>query len=113
VTTVDEKRERVGFRFFRLTKVQADKISTLYQGANVRPARDDADKYVVSLWLQDTGRYDELAGFIGEANLCEEDYGIFVSLRTDDDTDIIRIPQFALNLSRRVGGVIDFSYTIV
>jgi hypothetical protein len=113
VTAVDEKRERVAFRFFRLTKAQVDEVARLYPMADVRRARIEADKYVVSWWLQDTETYEELAGFINGALLCEEDYGLFVSLRTDYDTDIIRVPQFALNLSRRVGGVIDFSYTVV
>jgi hypothetical protein len=113
VSAVDAKRERVGFRFFRITKAQVDEISKLYPRANVKPARNDVDKYVVFWWLQETERYEELADFIGKANLHEEDYGLFVSLRTDYDSGVIRVPQFALNLSRRVGGVIDFSYTVV
>lgn len=110
---MDTKRERVGFRFLRLTKAQADEVSKLYPGADVKPARNDVDRYVVFWWLQDTGRYEELADFIGRVDLREEDYGLFVSLRTDYDSDIIRIPQFALSFSRSVGGAIDFSYTVV
>lgn len=110
---MSNKLERVGFRFFRLQKSQADEIAKLYPKVNIRPARGSSEHYVVSWWLQETETYDWLMDFLAEANLGYEDYGLFVSLRTDSDTDIIRVPQFALDLSRRVGGVIDFSYTYI
>lgn len=108
-----DKRERVGFRFFRLSKDQADEVAKLYPKVSIRPSRVSAEHYVVSWWLQETETYDWLMDFLAEAKLGYEDYGLFVSLRTDSDSDIIRVPQFALELSRRVGGVVDFSYTII
>jgi hypothetical protein len=107
------KMERVGFRLFRLSKAQVGEITKLYPKAEVRPARGSSGGYVVSWWLQETETYDWLIDFLADAKLGHEDYGLFVSLRTDSDSDIIRVPQFALELSRRVGGVIDFSYTYI
>jgi hypothetical protein len=109
---MNERLERVGFRFFRLTKLQADEVIQLYPGAKIRPTRKEEEHYVVSLWLQENERYEDLVKFVAEAGLQEEEYGLFVSVRTDFDTGIVRAPQFALRLSRRVGGVVDFSYTV-
>jgi hypothetical protein len=110
---VTDPRERAGFRFFRLNKAQMNQIVKFCAKADVRPARGSSEHYVVSWWLQETEEYGWLTNFLAEANLCDEDYGLFVSLRTGSDTGIVRIPQFALALSRRVGGVIDFSYTCI
>ncbi len=107
------KRERVGFRFFRLSRDQVDKVAKIYPKASIRPSRVGSEHYVVSWWLEEIETYDWLMDFLTEAKLGYEDYGLWVSLRTDSDSDIIRVPQFALELSRRVGGVIDFSYTII
>jgi hypothetical protein len=90
-----------------------NEIVKLYPRADVRPARGSSEHYVVSWWLQEIEDYDWLTNFLAEADLRDEDYGLFVSVRTGFDTGIVRIPHFALTLSRRVGGVIDFSYTCI
>src|SRR4051794_10720798 len=82
---VASKRERVGFRFFRLSKDQVDEITKLHPKAGIRPARGSSGDYVVSWWLQETETYDWLIDFLAEAELAHEDYGLFVSLRTDFD----------------------------
>jgi hypothetical protein len=103
----------VSFRFVRLTREQAERFASLHPDARINAKRKHEGEYVGWVDLEAGGRYDWVEAFAKDLRPPEEDYGLFVSLTTEVDTDIIRVPGFALDLSRRAGGAIDFSYTYV
>ena len=64
--------------------------------------------------MEPTGNYDWIADAIREHHLDERDFGLFMSLVTDRDTDIAEVPAFARACSfQRVGGWLEFSFTCV
>jgi hypothetical protein len=108
------KSVMVSFRFVRLNREQAEKFASLHPDARINAKRKHEGEYVGWVDLEaGGGRYDWVESFAKELHPAADDYGLFVSLTTEIDTDIIRVPDFALDLSRRAGGVIDFSYTYV
>ncbi len=107
------KSLKVMFRFVRLTREQAKKFASLHPDARINAHHKHEGQYVGWVDLEAEGPYDWVETFAKDLRPAAEDYGLFVSLTTEIDTDIIRVPDFALDLSRRAGGVIDFSYTYV
>lgn len=57
--------------------------------------------------------YGWIKSFVEQHGLEDYTYGVFVSLVTDRGGGRIRAPKFVIDLSRAVGGVIDFSFTVV
>jgi hypothetical protein len=43
----------------------------------------------------------------------DSEYGIFVSIATAHDSEIVEVPAFVLALHRRVGGKVEFSFTFI
>ena len=113
MTDMSWKKQRTHFRFTRLTRSQAEELASLGTGVEIKPKKDKPDEYVGVIPLEEGGEYGWIVDFVERHRPGEEDYGLFVSLVTEIDTDIIRAPRFALDLSRRAGGVVDFSYTYV
>jgi len=110
---MDWKKQKNGFRFTRLARSQAEELASLGSGVRIQPKKDKPDEYVGWIDLEEGGEYGWILDFVERHRPGEEDYGLFVSLVTEIDTDIIRAPRFAMDLSRRAGGVVDFSYTYV
>jgi len=104
--------EQVSFRFFDLTKEEADALKAHIANAELRPQRKDPGKYVVALpWMNPEEDYSWLEHLIQKHKLSEEKYGFFFSLVTADDHGIITMPKFVRVLFRRIGGQLDFSFT--
>lgn len=103
----------LAFRFVGLTREQAERFASLHPDARINARRKHPGEYVGWIDLAAGVQYDWVETFIKDLRPAAEDYGLFVSLTTEIDTDMIRVPDFALDLSRRAGGVIDFSYTYV
>ncbi len=103
--------ESVSFRFFALSASQAAELLNLRPDATSRPARGRKGCVIGTFVLEAGVNYDWIARFIEQNKIPEEDYGIFVSISTSSDSDVVRLPRFAAELSRSLGGVIDFSFT--
>lgn len=107
------KREKHYFRFLRLNGEQAKDLVRLCPDATIRSRAGEAGVLVGSFRLVEGEPYGWITDLVARHRIDEEDYGIFVSLVTEMDTDIIRVPRFVAELYRRTGGVLDFSYTYV
>jgi hypothetical protein len=106
--------ERIGFRFMNLSRDVSDGLRALATNpTTVRPEHGQPDRYVVSFWLEPNIDYDWIQGAIHENRLDESQYGLFVSLVTESDSDIVAVPDFARELFRKVGGRLEFSFTSV
>ena len=108
-----EGNEKFGFRFGSLSEAQAHALREHCPSVEVRPRRDTPGRFVGSFSLSLTDNYDWLQPFVQEGNISDSEYGLFVSLVTRHDSEIVSLPPFVLDLHRRVGGGIDFSFTVV
>ncbi len=107
------RKERVGFRFLNLSRDAADSLRSLTGNPAIKPKHGQPDRYVLSFWLEPGISYGWIDSTIQEHRLDESEYGFFVSLVTDSDSDMIAVPDFAKNLFRRLGGRLEFSFTLV
>src|SRR5262249_34930738 len=107
------RHERFGFRFLNLSRDASDCVRTLTANSTVRLQHGKTDRYVVSFWLEPGINYDWVEGAIQDHELDATDYGLFISLVTDSDSDILAVPDFVRTLFRRVGGRLEFSFTSV
>lgn len=107
------KRSRCSFRFFHLSKEQADRVVEANPQAKIRPSRKVLGAFVVSFQLVEDGDYSWLDALISLWNLSQEDFGFFLSLLTARDSDIVSLPVFVGELFRRMGGCFDFSFTFI
>jgi hypothetical protein len=107
------RHERIGFRFLNLPRDISERLRTLAANSTVRPQHGQLDRYVVSFWLEPSNNYDWIEHAIQEHELSEADYGLFASLVTESDSDMMAVPDFVKALFRRVGGRLEFSFTSV
>src|SRR4051812_20510961 len=107
------RNERIGFRFLKLSHSDAEHLSKFAEEPTVRLKKGTSDEYVLSFWMRDDGKYDWLIDLIRARGFSEEDYGFFVSLVTERDSDGVSLPEFARKLFRQTGGRMDFSFTFV
>jgi hypothetical protein len=63
--------------------------------------------------LYESRDYSWIIGFIVQHNIAPTDYGLFISISTSNDSEISTVPQFAADLYRQTGGVIDVSFTVL
>jgi hypothetical protein len=109
------REDRIAFRFVNLTKEEADELSKHRADAIVRPQRGDPGKYIMSfpnMNLNAEDDYSWIEVLIQKYGLSEDKYDFFVSLLTDSDRNVMVVPKFARALFRRIGGQIEFSYTV-
>lgn len=108
------RREICLFRFFGLNSSQAKEFEGLAGDIKVRRHKGVVENtFVVSMFLEESSNYQWVITFLEKNKFAREDYGFFVSLRTDEDSAIMRMPTHAADLFRLVGGVIDFSFTSI
>lgn len=107
------RKEAIMFRFLALTEQMVADLRALQAGVDSRRSYNRPGHLTGTFSLTDGGDYSWIDQFIRKHEICEEDYDIFVSLSTDCDSDIVCVPTFAMSLSRRVGGGISFSYTVL
>jgi hypothetical protein len=104
--------EEIWFRFNGISEQQVLALQKAGSPLEVRPKKKSPSQFVVSLRLQDGRDYGWLGQVIADQGIPESKFGLFVSLVTKHDSEIVTLPPFALALSRRVGGLIEFSSTV-
>jgi len=103
---------KIWFRFERLSVTQASELKSLVPTVDVRP-RFDGHGLGGSISISQDTDCNWIPGFVRDAGLQRDTYGVFVSVVTDNDTGIIRVPQFSVELAARLGCHIDVSYTVI
>ena len=108
-----EGNEEFWFRFMALSETQVQALRDYCVSAVVRPKRNRPGQFVASFRLSHASVYDWLPSFIQNYDIAASEYGVFVSLVTKHDSEIVTLPAFVLDVHRRVGGQIEFSFTVV
>lgn len=105
--------EEFWFRFMSLTQTQVQALKDRCTRVEARPKRNAPGQFVASFPLNQDSAYDWLLSFIQTNNIANSEYGVFVSILTKHDSEIVTLPAFVLDVHRRAGGQIDFSFTVV
>lgn len=108
-----EGNEEFWFRFRSLSETQVRELQEHRVSAEVRPKRNTPGQFVASFQLNKASVYDWLPSFVRDGNIADSEYGVFVSLLTKHDSEIVTLPAFVLDVHRCVGGQIEFSFTVV
>ena len=108
-----EGNEEYWFRFMSLGETQVRALQDHCASVEMRPKRNSPGQFVASFRLSHASSYDWLPSFVQTCNIADSQYGMFVSLLTKHDSEIVTLPAFMLDLHRRVGGQIEFSFTMV
>lgn len=107
------------FRFMHLTDDALSDLRAIEKdedgvgGLVIHQQYGAPEKYAVSWELREGVDYRWIKRFAEQHGLEYDAYGVLVSLVTDQNRGRIRAPKFVIDLSRAVGGVIDFSFTVV
>ena len=105
--------EEYWFRFRSLTETQVHALQNHGVHVELRPKRNSPGQFVASFRLSHADAYDWLPSFVQTYELADSEYGVFGSLLTNHDSEIVTLPAFILDVHRRVGGQIEFSFTMV
>lgn len=81
--------------------------------ARSRPARAREGRVTAVFSLRAGVDYTWLAEFIERHEISEEEYGLVFAVSTSFPSGVVRAPAFAAKLHRKVGGVLDFSFTVL
>lgn len=108
-----EGDEEFWFRFVSLSESQVSALRSDCGVLEVRPKRNAQGLFVASLRLNAETDYEWLPSFVKNYNIAESTFGVFISLATTHDSEIVTLPAFVLDLHRRTGGQIEFSFTVV
>ncbi len=113
------RRERSRLRFSRLSRDQARRLRSLFWEVDefwdvqVRPRADSTEEFIATVDLRADVDYGWLKGFVEEGGFGEDEYGVAVSITTDNPTPVVRVPRFVADLGKEIGGFVDFSYTVI
>lgn len=99
-------------RFSRLSRAQARRLRALFWDARIKPRDENAQEFNATVRLREGVDYGWLKGFVREGGFGEEDYGVAVSVATDDPTPIVRVPKFVADLGKEIGGFVDLSFCV-
>jgi hypothetical protein len=105
--------EEFWFRFLFLNDAQVAALKEHAPDAGARANRTRPDRLCGSFQLEAGQSYDWLPGLIRQWGVNEDEYGVFVSLVTEHDSEIVDVPPYVLDLHKRIGGQIWFSFTVV
>lgn len=111
--------QKYSFRFMHLRDEALRDLRTIEKDEDgvrelvIHPQFGAPEKYAVTWDLREGMDYVWIKSFVEQHGLEDDTYGVFVSLVTDRGGGRIRAPKFVIDLSRAVGGVIDFSFTVV
>ena len=108
-----ENNEEYWFRFMSLSETQVHALQAHCVNVEVRPKRNSPGQFVASFRLSHASAYDWLPSFVQNCKLADSEYGVFVSLLTKHDSEIVTLPAFILDVHRRVGGQIEFPFTMI
>lgn len=104
--------ETFSFRFMQLTEAEVERLrATLpLAGIEVRQRKDSEERFVAAFDLTEGMDLEPLYGFIEGVSPDPADYSIWISLRTDSDHDGLSVPPHVLEIVRRIGVGVDFSF---
>ncbi len=108
-----EGNEEYWFRFTSLSERQVGALRQYCPDLEVRPKRNATNLFVASFRLNAASDYDWLPAMLSNREIANSTYGVFTSLVTNHDSEIITLPPFVLDLHKRAGGQIEFSFTVV
>lgn len=107
------RKDVFAFRFLALSPAQLKELCEVCAEVVSRPARKK-DGFVTGVFdLYADRDYSWVRPFIEEHGIPECDYGLFVSVSTSSDSEIVSVPQFVADIFRSVGGGLDFSFTVL
>lgn len=108
-----EGNEEFWFRFIALSESDLRTLREICAVVESRGKKNAPGRYVASFRLEEGHDYGWVREFVRGLRANESEYGIFVSLSTPHDSEIVTLPQFVLDLYRNVGGgKIEFSFTV-
>lgn len=101
---------------YRIIDVGSDLLELLKNRLNrydleINKYYKNKSNFVISLQLDESLDYGQFADVLN--SVCNLKKGLYVSLVTESDSDGLSIPIFVIDLFRRIGGTIDFSFTSV
>lgn len=109
------RKERILFRFVNLTNDKLEILKQLLPDHEFEIGKNrNTKKGLVALFeLKQNQKYDEIIRFIHQFEIPSSDYGLWISLVTDNDNGGVHVPPYAIELFRKTGGDLDFSFVVV
>ena len=102
--------------WFRIVGLQAKRIQLIKENAP-SARRLEIGKYfkdrtvsVVSFELKKGQKFDDLRAFLRTHRIPKSSYDIYISLVTSRDNDGVAVPDYVLELYRKIGGGLGFSF---
>jgi hypothetical protein len=108
-----EGNEEFWFRFMSLSELQVHALRGHGVQVEARPKRNAPGQFVASFRLSSDSTYDWLPSFVQSCKLAVSEYGIFISILTKHDSEIVTLPAFVLAVHHSVAGQIEFSFTVI
>lgn len=105
-------KERCSFRFLRLNQSLVKQVQAHFPGARAR-LREEPSIFGVMIPTSPDTDFAWIERLIEEHQIPEQDYDVFISIVTDSDSRIISMPRYLVDLVRRIGGQVEFSFTVV
>jgi len=108
------RTERYSFRVVCVPKLVAEEISKKFAHlpCRVNPYFKNEKKFVVSFPLTKDKNYDALGKYLVGCKR-KMTYGLWVSLGTNRDSDGLTVPKYVCDIYQKIGGTIDFSFTVL
>ncbi|MDQ3238198.1 MAG: hypothetical protein M3Q54_11775 [Actinomycetota bacterium] len=113
------REEKSWLRFSRLSRTEARRLRHLFWRVDefwdvrVHPRSEDIREFIATVRLREDVEYGWLKGFVEEGAFGEEDYGVAVSVVTDNPTPIAQVPKFVAELGKEIGGFVELSFHVV
>lgn len=105
-----ENNEEYWFRYLDAKPALVEAITGRESRAEVRKK---GERSTVSFPLNPGESYEWISEINDRFNLAPECFGVFVSLLTEYDSEIVTLPRFVVDLVQLVGGRVEFSVTFV
>ena len=112
------REEKSWLRFSRLSRAQAWRLRASFWEIDelwevrIKPRGENAQEFVATVRLREGDDYGWLKGFVEEGGFGEEDYGVAVSVKTDNPTPIVRVPKFVAELGKEIGGFVELTFYV-
>ena len=113
------REEKSWLRFSRLSRTEVRRLRHLFWRVDefwdvrVHPRSEDIREFIATVRLREDVDYSWLKSFVEEGAFAEEDYGVAVSVVTDNPTPIVQVPKFVAELGKEIGGFVEFPFHVV
>lgn len=105
-----DNSEKFSFRYLRADAALVEAILSHEPGAAVHVR---GEKTTVVIRLREGGDYTWIREVNERFKLAPDRFGVWVSLVTEWDSEIVGLPPYAVDLVRLVGGRVEFSVTFI